>query len=300
MRIPKGFLKVIYKIFVESPLSIVGKPVYRTMTAIELAIHRYLVSGQSDGDPTRQELVNTHLTAIIKTFERPEAVRRLVASIKVKYPDLHIIVADDSQYAQEIDGVETILLPYNQGATVGRNAALSRVKTKYFLLLDDDFVFYRLTDLENPLSILDANQQIDIIGGEVVDLPFFTVSDYSQAALFPTDKKATLPKGSSIAGLPVFDMVANFFLARTDRVKVVGWDPNLKNLAHADFFTRAKGVLTTVFDHELKVLHAKTPFDTVYMKDRNDVTFDRAVLLYRYDHKKTPPENDQKDAGLKT
>ncbi len=300
MRIPKWLLKVLYKIFVESPLRIVGKPVYRTMIAIELAIHRYLLSGQNEGNRTGQEQVNTHLTAIIKTFERPEAVMRLVASIKVKYPDLHIIVADDSHHAQEIDGVETILLPYNQGATVGRNAALSRVKTKYFLLLDDDFVFYRHTDLEKSLSILDANRQIDIMGGEVVDLPFFTVSDYSQASLFPTDAKATLPQGSSIAGLPVFDMVANFFLARTDRVKVVGWDPNLKNLAHADFFTRAKGVLSTVFNRELKVLHAKTPFDAVYMKDRNDVTFDRAVLLYRYDHKKTRPESDQRDAGSKT
>jgi len=282
----------LYKTFVDGPLILIGKPLYRITIAIELAIHRALLARQKRDIRPSQELVNSHLTAIIKTFERPESLNRLVTSIRKKYPDLHIIIVDDSRHPQKLDGVETIIMAYNQGATVGRNEALSHVKTKFFLLLDDDFVFYRHTNLEMSLSILDSNQQIDIIGGEVVDLPFFTTSDYSQARLFPTNAQATMPSGSSIAGLPVFEMVANFFLGRTERVQLVGWDPALKNLAHSDFFTRAKGVLTTVFNQDLKILHARTPFDTVYMTDRNDVTFDRAVLLYRYDRQEPPSEGE--------
>ena len=292
MRVPKRLMVALYKTFVDGPLILIGKPLYRITIAIELAIHRALLARQKRDIRPSQELVNSHLTAIIKTFERPESLNRLVTSIRKKYPDLHIIIVDDSRHPQKLDGVETIIMAYNQGATVGRNEALSHVKTKFFLLLDDDFVFYRHTNLEMSLSILDSNQQIDIIGGEVVDLPFFTTSDYSQARLFPTNAQATMPSGSSIAGLPVFEMVANFFLGRTERVQLVGWDPALKNLAHSDFFTRAKGVLTTVFNQDLKILHARTPFDTVYMTDRNDVTFDRAVLLYRYDRQEPPSEGE--------
>jgi glycosyltransferase involved in cell wall biosynthesis len=297
VRIPKGILIALYSTFVEGRFRIIGKPLYRIIVSVELAVHQALVSLQNDHVKTGNKQVNRELTAIIKTYERPEALKRLIRSIQIQYPRLHIIVADDSREPQMIKGVETIILPYNQGATVGRNEALNRVKTKYFLLLDDDFVFYRHTKLENPLSILDSNPQIDILGGEVVDLPFFTASDYRNVTLFPTTAKPTMPEGSFIAGLPAFDMVANFFLGRTERVKLVGWDPNLKNLAHSDFFTRSRGVLTTVFYKDLKILHARTPFDTVYMKDRNDITFDKALLLYRYDRQSPLSENDQSESN---
>ena len=295
MNIPKGVKKALDNIFVNGRLRIIGKPLYKIVVAFELAVHRALVSLQYNESEIEKKRIYNDLTAIIKTFERPGALNRLIRSIQIQYPGLHIIVADDSREPQMIEGVETIPMPYNQGATVGRNEALSRVKTKYFLLLDDDFVFYRNSKLETPLSILESSPQIDILGGEVVDLPFFTVSDYSNAELFPTDAQPNFPEGSSIAGIPVFNMVANFFIGRTERIKLVGWDPNLKNLAHSEFFTRAKGILTTVFYKDLKILHARTPFDTVYMKDRNDITFDKAILLYRYDRSAQTSERENSE-----
>ncbi len=263
------------------------------LVSLELAIHKVLVNWEQGKGISAQDKINKEITIIIKTFERPQAIRRLIKSIKTQYPQIKIIVADDSYQPQSIAGAEVIHLPYNQGATVGRNEALNRVMTKYFLLLDDDFVFYRHTKLAPVHSVIESHPEIDIIGGEVVDLPFFTVGDYQNAKLFPTANKPTMPPGCMIAGLPVYDMVPNFFLGRTERVRSIGWDPNLKNLAHADFFTRAKGVLTTVFFSDFKVLHARTPFDTEYMKDRNDVTFDRAILLYRYDQPKPGSPEDQ-------
>ncbi len=56
----------------------------------------------------------------------------------------------------------------------------------------------------------------------------------------------------------------------------------IKRLDHADFFTRAKGVLTTVFDPSFKVLHARTPFDKAYMEKRMDLESDRKVLWQKY------------------
>ena len=68
-----------------------------------------------------------------------------------------------------------------------------------------------------------------------------------------------MPPGSFINGLPVYNKVANFYIGRTERIRLVGWNPALKRLDHADFFTRALGILTTVFNPNLKCLHAQTP-----------------------------------------
>lgn len=297
MKLPKGTLTALHKVFVNGPLRFIGKPLYQSIIPAELAIHRYFYARHEIDAGLGLDLVNEHLTAIVKTFERPKILRRLVDSIKEKYPDLHIIVVDDSRDPQKIDGVETIILPYNQGVTVGRNEALARVRTKYVLQLDDDFVFYRHTRLEDALVILDENPQIDIMGGDVVDLPFFTAVDYSQQRVLPTGAKSTMPPGSVIDELPVYDIVAQFFLGRTERVKRVGWDPNLSKLDHTDFFSRAKGTLTTVFNKDLKILHARTPYDILYMTIRTDDSMDRAVLLYRYEQLRSQAENTNSDTN---
>lgn len=49
------------------------------------------------------------------------------------------------------------------------------------------------------------------------------------------------------------------------------WEPRLKRMEHADFFTRAYGILTTVFNPQLKSLRAPTPFDAAYMRTRMDL-----------------------------
>jgi len=226
--------------------------------------------------------VEHRLTAIVKTFERPRILRRLLKSIMRRHPGLHIIIVDDSRDPKSIPGVQTIILPYDSGVSAGRHEALRHVTTEYVLVLDDDFVFYRQTGLAAALAIMDNHPRIDVMGGEVIDLPFFGTADYSREGLFPTDAKATMPGGSSIGGLPVYDKVANFFIARTDRIRLVGWDPQLKRMEHTDFFTRAKGILTTVFNEKMKCLHAKTPFDMAYMQKREDLGGDWLILQQRY------------------
>ena len=179
-------------------------------------------------------------------------------------------------------GVHTIVIPYDSGVSAGRSEALRHVTTKYVLVLDDDFVFYRYTGIEASLAIMENHPRIDIMGGEVIDLPFFETADYSREGLFPTYAEATMPPGSSIGGLPVYEKTANFFIARTDRLSLVGWDPQLKRVDHTDFFTRAKGILTTVFNENMRCLHAKTPFDTAYMRKREDDGGDMLILRHRY------------------
>lgn len=260
-------------------LRFIGKPLYQVLIGLELRFVR-LLDRQSTLEDT--PLVNSELTAVIKTFERPKTLKRLVESIKRTYPDMKVIVVDDSKEPSNLKGVETILMPYNSGISAGRNRALERVETKYVLFLDDDFIFYRKTEFEPALVLMEEYQKIDIMGGEVVNLPSFKSSDYSKVSLHPTSLAPILPAGSEVGGLPVYDKVPNFFIARTERLKLVGWDKQLKKIEHADFFTRAKGVLVTVFNNRFKVLHAQTPFDTEYMKIRHDVSEERKILYSKY------------------
>lgn len=261
-------------------LTIVGKPIFMFLVNMELLYENIL--DQLFSPDFETTFVNETLTAVIKTFERPNELKRLVKSIKQFYPEIKIIIVDDSKIPSTLEDVKIIIMPYDSGVSAGRNMALSEVKTPYFLLLDDDFIFCRQTDLEQALEKMHKNLEIDIMGGEVLNLPLYTTTKYLNAGLYPNKKSSVLENGTVIDGMKVQDKVANFYIGRTDSIKELGWDNNIKRLDHADFFTRAKGVLLTVFNPDFKVLHAQTPYNKNYMKKRNDYKSDKKLLYEKY------------------
>ena len=66
---------------------------------------------------------------MIKTFERPAKLKRLVDSIRRLYPGLTIIVVDDSRHPRNLPEVENINLPFDSGVSAGRNAGVKAVGT---------------------------------------------------------------------------------------------------------------------------------------------------------------------------
>jgi glycosyltransferase involved in cell wall biosynthesis len=261
-----------------------GRPIFTVLVAVELFWER--LQDRPLAPPFAADLVNTSVTALIKTFERPNELQRLVSSIRRFYPEMRIIVVDDSRNPTSLEGCRTVSMEYDSGVSAGRQKGLSLVETEFFLLLDDDFVFYRKTDLEPAVHQLAGEPNIDIMGGQVVDLPLYRSTDFLRSALFATSRQAILPLGSKIAGLTVHDKVANFYLARTDSVRRVGWDMHLKHLDHNDFFSRARGILITVFNPAFRVLHAQTPFNAAYMAKRNDCAADYVRLRQKYQGKR--------------
>lgn len=207
------------------------------------------------------------LTIIIKTFERDYSVNRLITSIKKKYPKAVIIVVNDSKNPIEIDGVTNLIMPYDSGISAGRNAALKIVKTKYFLLLDDDFVFSRRQNLGLLISQMEQHSEIDILGGRYIDLPFFIIHNFQEVPI-NLNTKPKVPSGTLIGENRVVDKVQNYFIGRTEQVKTVLWNEALKTLEHTEFFTRAKGKLITAYRDDILILHAKTPFDVAYLAKR--------------------------------
>lgn len=227
------------------------------------------------------------VTAVIKTFERPREVRRLVSSIRRAQPDLPIIVVDDSRDPRPVAGAELLTMPFNSGISAGRNAALATIGTPYFLLLDDDFVFYRHTRLAESLATIAANPEIDILGGRVVNLPDFTAHDYSKVPAL-SQGAAQHPPRTVVGGLPVYSKVPNFFIGRTDAVRSVGWREELKVMEHQEFFNRAYGLLTTVYDGRLRVLHARNPFNRSSPERRQNQA-EASAVLQRIRREKSSP-----------
>jgi Glycosyl transferase family 2 len=267
---------VLRRLAVDGPLRPLAAPLHALAIRAELAVAR----GVPAIAPDRS--LDESLTIVVKTFERPHIVRRFVASVRRGYPSLPIIVVDDSRSPVQLPGVETITLPFDSGVSAGRQAGLERVRTPFVMVADDDFVFLRSTALAPALARLAGNPQIDIVGGQLIDLPQLRFREPPLGQIFATRAEPLVPIGSTIDGLIVCDKVANFYLARTERLRLVGWDAALRRIDHADFFTRALGVLVTVFDRELRALHAQTPFDAAYMKHRLDVAHDQVLLAARW------------------
>src|SRR5207302_98992 len=115
---------------------------------------------------------------LIKTFLRPDCVRRLVTSILARYPDAHLIIADDGdpdetvrEYYADLSaaGHQILLLPFNVGISAGRNRLVEASTRPYLLLLDDDFVFTGETRIETFVEVLEADRSLGVAGGSWLD-----------------------------------------------------------------------------------------------------------------------------------
>lgn len=206
-------------------------------------------------------------TIIIKTFERPQSLMKLLVSIRRFYPSVPIMIADDSKTpsAQDItsrfSNLEYIPLRFDVGLSAGRNELLARVKSKYFVLCDDDFIFNEDTKLENFKKILDETD-IELIGGYFDDIT--ESGDFNQRRLYAGN---LVLEGSRDLYMVLIeprspyvrcDIVPNWFMAKAQavRTKIGGWDPRLKVEEHTDFFWRAKQAgLNVAFTPDVSVHH---------------------------------------------
>ncbi|XP_074990041.1 beta-1,4 N-acetylgalactosaminyltransferase 1 isoform X3 [Calonectris borealis] len=209
--------------------------------------------------------VTALVTIATKTFLRYEKLRGLIASIRRFYPSVTIVVADDSQHPEPLQGphLEHYLMPFGKGWFAGRNLAVSQVTTKYVLWVDDDFIFTPRTRLEKLVDVLERTS-LDLVGGAVREITGYTTTYRQRLSVrgggAGGDCLRTRPGfHHRLAGFPacvVTDGVVNFFLARTDKVRQVGFDPRLRRVAHLEFFIDGLGVLHVGSCEDVVVDHA--------------------------------------------
>lgn len=77
----------------------------------------------------------------------------------------------------------------------------------------------------------------------------------------------------------VMGKVPNVYVARTDKIRSIGWDSNIRMMDHQDFFWRASGNLVTTIALGTAVFHYHNPFDRYYQRFRQDVSGDKEYII---------------------
>lgn len=201
------------------------------------------------------------ITIVIKTFERPQSLRALLESINVFYPELPVIVVDDSRQALPRTGFDSrvryVHTEFDIGLSEGRNRGVALADTEFVFVMDDDFIFTpqsRLEWLKQPL----VEAGFSIAGSRMInfgreEVVFHGSFELQGRSLRLVRERAKGQQG----GFPVFDFCHNVLMAPTDFLRAHPWSPELKLQEHWDFFYRiaqaGAGAVTarldTSFDH---------------------------------------------------
>ncbi|CAN9505846.1 unnamed protein product [Ophioblennius macclurei] len=206
--------------------------------------------------------INSQVTIITKTFLRYPCFKVLLDSIRQFYPDIKVIVADDNIEPQKITekNVQQYIMPPAQGWFAGRNLAVSQVVTKYFLWVDDDFLFTKNTKIEQFVEVMEAFPELDVVGGSVTGNQFHFSIVYEEGDQVEGGclKRQSGGKFHSLPGYPKCFLahgVVNFFLARTDAIRKVGFDPQLQRVAHSELFMDGLGSLMVATCKDMTIGH---------------------------------------------
>jgi glycosyltransferase involved in cell wall biosynthesis len=183
-----------------------------------------------------------NLTAVIISFLRPGYTKACIASLRKEYPGIKIIVAENGNYTKEMQkfcadhDAKYLQMPYDSGVCVARNSLVDHVDTKYVLVGDDDFYYTQEAMVREMVEFLDAYDEFDLIGGRVSvggiignyqgfiekqPTHFQSTQIDVETTEFEIDERSGLRYCSA-------DLTFNYFVARTDKVRSVRWDEEIK------------------------------------------------------------------------
>jgi hypothetical protein len=146
-------------------------------------------------------------------------------------------------------------LPEGSGLSKCRNYLVKKTTTPFFFLLDDDFELEEDSHLDILLEIIYTHQHIDIVAGKIpedirdfndfsgmflrydqtLELVYNVSNDRKDQMLFSRSAEDKMNNGNPCRQV---DFVPNVFMGRTEAVRSVLWDDDLKLGEHEDFFLR--------------------------------------------------------------
>uniref|UniRef100_A0A8C6WWX0 Glycosyltransferase 2-like domain-containing protein n=1 Tax=Neogobius melanostomus TaxID=47308 RepID=A0A8C6WWX0_9GOBI len=228
--------------------------------------------------------INSQVTITIKTFLRYNNLKVLLSSIRSFYPDMTVIIADDSFEPEKITGenIRQYFMPPAQGWFAGRNLAVSQVTTKYFLWADDDFLFTKDTKIEKLVEVMEAHPELDVVGRN----QFYFSLEYDEGEETEGGCLYRKSKGrfNALPGYPQCFMtsgVVNFFLARTDSVQKSRFDPLLQRVAHSEWFMDGLGSLMVASCGGVSIRHQQKTNSNLYNKYRTPSGNSEATFKYQ-------------------
>uniref|UniRef100_A0A8C1TW20 Beta-1,4-N-acetyl-galactosaminyl transferase 2, tandem duplicate 2 n=1 Tax=Cyprinus carpio TaxID=7962 RepID=A0A8C1TW20_CYPCA len=137
----------------------------------------------------------------------------VIKSILMFYTEIKIIISNDSLNLLLEKTIERYIMPGG-----------SQVTTKYFLWVDNDFVFFKGTRIESFVEIMEAVPELDIVSCKYFFFLLFCLTRVKKGFHQP------LPNFDDCI---LVDGVVYYFLGRTDAVRRVGFDPYLKRVGHS-------------------------------------------------------------------
>ncbi|XP_035378326.1 beta-1,4 N-acetylgalactosaminyltransferase 1a isoform X1 [Electrophorus electricus] len=249
-----------------------------------------------DPGPRGEYNISALVTIATKTFLRYDKLQDLISSIRQFYPTVTIVIADDSEHPEPVTGshIEHYIMPFGKGWFAGRNLAVSQVGTKYLLWVDDDFIFTSNTKLEKMVDVLERTT-LDLVGGAVREVTGYTTTYRHTISTEDGGEEGDclhMRKGFHhvLEGFPncvVVDACINFFMAHTDKVRQVGFDPRLKRVGHLEFFVDGLGSLHVGSCDDIVINHASK---IKGMLPFGQSSSDKAYSKFRY-HDKSNIQN---------
>uniref|UniRef100_G1LET3 Beta-1,4-N-acetyl-galactosaminyltransferase 2 (SID blood group) n=1 Tax=Ailuropoda melanoleuca TaxID=9646 RepID=G1LET3_AILME len=184
-------------------------------------------------DPGPERKLRDLVTIATKTFLRPHKLMAMLRSIREYYPDLTVVVADDSKEPLKINDnhVEYYTMPFGKvrPSRMGRHPGSQVILKCGGSVLGNVFQFKLL---------LEKSQNGDCL-------------HLRPGSFRPLDG---FPRCVVTSG------VVNFFLAHTERLQRVGFDPRLQRVAHSEFFIDGLGSLLVGSCPEVVIGHqARSP-----------------------------------------
>jgi len=202
-----------------------------------------------------------NFTICIKTIYRSNLLKENIKSIRKIYPNVKIIIADDSDDEYKIKNKNTmqeaskndknityIPLPYDAGLSKGRNECVKRVKTEFTIITDDSrFLVSENEIIQNIIKYM-KTKNIEIITGFIKGRPkehssYISNFDYcmdknknriskKEIKKIIKEKGTIFIKKKKINNISKFrelefqdiNMGVNCFIAKTNTLKNNKWD----------------------------------------------------------------------------
>ena len=221
----------------------------------------------------------SEFTLMVKTIARPDCLERLLVSVRKFYPDMPVVVTDDSkepypEVSQRLGYLNHHVMPFDTSAPACYNFMLERIQTRYMILADDDMIFTEDTRIDLWVPFLNAGI-FDVLGGAVKARRNGSYANYVGDLTFENSGRRLILRRKVADARKITvplkaDVCMNFFGAKTDRIRMCPWDGDLKIYRHLDWFMTAKEVGLKVGYHPgVEAIHDHRPGLPYYMELRH-------------------------------
>lgn len=226
-------------------------------------------------------------TAVLISFLRPEYTKECVRSLREMYPDIHILVAENAEFNQDLAdyvsqyGGKYFLMPFDSGVCYARNRLVELVTTEYVLVGDDDFFYTPEAKVPEMAEFLRNHKEVSLIGGRIFEnnkvLNYQgTIDLYPDHFHYkPLDEELNKYDKASGISYQITDITFNFFVARVNEIRHIKWDEQIKvAFEHSDWFISLKKAgVTVAYTPDAIVVHKPEHIKRLFANSEQQKTY---------------------------